>query len=256
MRRQLLIWPTWVRASARGPLIIDQNGWGPRDAVPVMEICSSSSSGTWAKSSRTRARVSIVCRRVACRVFAGAGRDASGSPFVGVSPWPPSEKRGNRRLLARDTAAAAAVLASGLALASWQLLPFLELVQDVHRSLLSSPERFADMYRALRPGGVLGVVDHRLPADREAPEKLRTGYIHEQTVIDLAKKAGFVLEDRSPVNDNAKDTADHPFGVWTLPPVARTSGFGEPDDPDFDRSKYDAIGESDRFTLRFRKPRS
>jgi len=56
------------------------------------------------------------------------------------------------------------------------------------------------------------------------------------------------------VNRNAKDTADHPFGVWTLPPVARSSVFGQPDDPELDRTKYDAIGESDRFTLRFRKP--
>ena len=113
---------------------------------------------------------------------------------------------------------------------------------------------FADLYRALRPGGVLGVVDHKLPDERKADPKLRTGYIHESTVVGVAEKAGFVLEARSPVNRNAKDTADHPFGVWTLPPVARSSVFGQPDDPELDRTKYDAIGESDRFTLRFRKP--
>jgi predicted methyltransferase len=114
---------------------------------------------------------------------------------------------------------------------------------------------FADMFRALKPGGVLGVVDHRLPAKREAPEDLQTGYIHEATVIALAEKAGFVFEAESEVNDNPKDTADHPFGVWTLPPTALSSAFGEPKDPDFDRARYDAIGESDRFTLRFRRPR-
>jgi predicted methyltransferase len=114
---------------------------------------------------------------------------------------------------------------------------------------------FADMFRALKPGGVLGVVDHRLPADREAPEDLRTGYIHEAVVIRLAEKAGFVFEAASAVNANPKDTADHPFGVWTLPPTALTSDFGEPADPSFDRTPYDAIGESDRFTLRFRRPR-
>jgi len=113
---------------------------------------------------------------------------------------------------------------------------------------------FADMFRALKPGGVLGVVDHRLPADRKADPKLSTGYIHESAVVALAEAVGFVFEQSSPVNDNGADTTDHPFGVWTLPPTARTSSFGEPDDPDFDRTPYDAIGESDRFTLRFRKP--
>ncbi len=113
---------------------------------------------------------------------------------------------------------------------------------------------FADMFRALRPGGVLGVVDHRLPAGREADPERRSGYIHDAKVVALAEQAGFVLEARSPLNDNPKDAADHPFGVWTLPPVARSSAFGEPADPSFDRAHYDAIGESDRFTLRFRKP--
>jgi predicted methyltransferase len=113
---------------------------------------------------------------------------------------------------------------------------------------------FADMYRALKPGGTLGVVDHRLPADREADEKLRSGYIHEVAVVGLAEKAGFELEARSALLDNPKDTADHPFGVWTLQPVALTAGFGKPADPNFDRAPYDAIGESDRFVLRFRKP--
>ena len=112
---------------------------------------------------------------------------------------------------------------------------------------------FADIFRALAPGGVLGVVDHRLPAERAVPETA-TGYLHEATVIALAEEAGFVLEASSTLNDNAADSADHPFGVWTLPPTARSSPFGKPDDPDFDRAHFDAIGESDRFTLRFRKP--
>jgi predicted methyltransferase len=70
----------------------------------------------------------------------------------------------------------------------------------------------------------------------------------------LAEKAGFVLEEASEINANPKDTKDHPFGVWTLPPVRRTSPFGQPADATFDRAKYDAIGESDRMTLTFRKP--
>ena len=117
-----------------------------------------------------------------------------------------------------------------------------------------APKVFADAFRALRPGGVFGVVDHRLPEDREANPKLRSGYVHESVVVALAQQAGFVLEADSAVNRNAADTADHPFGVWTLKPSARTAAFGEPDDPAFDRAPFDAIGESDRFTLRFRKP--
>jgi len=114
---------------------------------------------------------------------------------------------------------------------------------------------FADLFRALEPGGVLGVVDHRLPEGSEADPKLRSGYVQESAVIALAEGAGFVLEASSPINRNAADTTDHPFGVWTLKPTALSAAFGKPADPDFDRAPYDAIGESDRFTLRFRKPR-
>ena len=113
---------------------------------------------------------------------------------------------------------------------------------------------FAEFFRALKPGGVLGVVDHRLPVEAEADQDLSSGYIHESTVVGLAQEAGFVLEATSEVNANSADTADHPFGVWTLKPTGLTASFGSPKDPDFDRGPYDAIGESDRFTLRFRKP--
>jgi predicted methyltransferase len=73
-------------------------------------------------------------------------------------------------------------------------------------------------------------------------------------VVALAEKAGFKLDAKSEINANPKDTKDHPFGVWTLPPVKQTAPSGQPADPTFDRTKYDAIGESDRMTLRFRKP--
>lgn len=115
-------------------------------------------------------------------------------------------------------------------------------------------EGFVQMYRALKPGGILGVVDHRLPADAEIDEKLSSGYIPEAMVIELAEKAGFVLDGASDINNNAKDTANHPFGVWTLPPVSRSAPRGEDADEAFDQAKYNAIGESDRFTLRFKKP--
>ena len=113
---------------------------------------------------------------------------------------------------------------------------------------------FAEFFRALQPGGVLGVVDHRLPAAIPADSDLSTGYIHESTVIKIAQRAGFVLEASSGINQNEADTADHPYGVWTLPPTSLSAPFREDPDPDFDRTPYDAIGESDRFTLRFRKP--
>jgi predicted methyltransferase len=80
------------------------------------------------------------------------------------------------------------------------------------------------------------------------------GYMSTAAVVQLAEKAGFKLEDKSEINANPKDTKDHPFGVWTLPPTRQSAPSGQPPNPGFDHSKYDAIGESDRMTLRFRKP--
>jgi predicted methyltransferase len=72
--------------------------------------------------------------------------------------------------------------------------------------------------------------------------------------VAAAQKAGFRLAARSEINANPKDTKDHPFGVWTLPPTRQSAPGGKPADPSFNHAKYDAIGESDRMTLRFRKP--
>lgn len=113
---------------------------------------------------------------------------------------------------------------------------------------------FADFHTVLRPGGVLGVVEHRLPDTREQDPRASSGYVQEAYIIALAEEAGFEFVGRSDVNANPADTADHPFGVWTLPPVGRTSPFGEAENPSFDRAPFDAIGESDRMTLLFRKP--
>jgi predicted methyltransferase len=113
---------------------------------------------------------------------------------------------------------------------------------------------FMQVARALKPGGSLAVEQHR--AKPGTPEdKGASGYATEQFVIDAAKRAGLRLVARSDINANPKDTADHPFGVWTLPPSRATVpyGSGKPADPTFDRGKYDAIGESDRMTLRFTK---
>ncbi len=109
-----------------------------------------------------------------------------------------------------------------------------------------------NFFTALKPGGVLAVEQHRLPAGQ--PERPESGYVSEQSVIDAAQRAGFVLEARSEINANPADDTDHPFGVWTLPPVRNTAANGQPANPAFDRAAYDAIGESDRMTLRFRKP--
>lgn len=109
-------------------------------------------------------------------------------------------------------------------------------------------EIFKDFYAALKPGGVLGVVEHRLPANKMTGEWTKSGYFPEQLTIDLAQKAGFELEAKSDINANAKDNADHPGGVWSLPPVLRLK--------EQDKEKYLAIGESDRMTLKFRKPKA
>jgi predicted methyltransferase len=81
------------------------------------------------------------------------------------------------------------------------------------------------------------------------------GYVQQDYVIQMAKEAGFVLAGTSEINANPKDTKDHPFGVWTLPPTRLSAPRGEPAEPGFDHAKYDAIGESDRMTLKFVKPK-
>jgi predicted methyltransferase len=113
---------------------------------------------------------------------------------------------------------------------------------------------FAELARSLKPGGVLAIEQHRGNPGPQDP-KAASGYVTEAYVIEAANKVGLKLAARSEINANAKDTKDHPFGVWTLPPTRITVpyGSGKAPDPNFDRSKYDAIGESDRMTLRFVK---
>ena len=110
-------------------------------------------------------------------------------------------------------------------------------------------------YAALKPGGILAVEQHRSAEGLNVADVASTGYVPESYVIHEAQDAGFVLEARSELNANPKDDHDHPFGVWTLPPVRQSqardgSGALTPDQ----RAAFDAIGESDRMTLRFRKP--
>jgi predicted methyltransferase len=104
----------------------------------------------------------------------------------------------------------------------------------------------AAAYTALKPGGVLGVVQHRAKAGDDVQAMAKSGYVTEAFVVAAAEKAGFTLDASSEINANPKDTADHPHGVWSLPPALRGG--------DEDRAKFEAIGESDRMTLRFIKP--
>lgn len=113
---------------------------------------------------------------------------------------------------------------------------------------------FADAWAALRPGGVLGIEQHRLGPEDDQDPAAANGYVQEAFVKQLAAEAGFVFVASSEINANERDTKDYPFGVDTLPPSRLTAPQGEPPNPTFDRSKYDAIGESDRMTLKFRKP--
>lgn len=107
---------------------------------------------------------------------------------------------------------------------------------------------FNQMFAMLKPGGILGVVDHRLPEEMDGALQEKSGYIKRSEVVALAKAAGFELLDESNINANPKDTHDWPGGVWTLPPTLQNGVV--------DRDKYLAIGESDRMTLKFRKPAS
>ena len=105
---------------------------------------------------------------------------------------------------------------------------------------------FQAMYDALKPGGILGVVDHRWPDPDNEDLLSEDGYVSEDRLISLAEEAGFEFAGRSDLNRNPKDTHDHPEGVWTLPPSFALD--------DQDRKKYAAIGESDRLTIKFLRP--
>jgi predicted methyltransferase len=120
--------------------------------------------------------------------------------------------------------------------------------RNVHNWIMAGQENefFATFYTALKPGGILGVVEHRAKPGAGMEVMRTSGYVTEAYVIELATAAGFELLKKSEINANANDSTVHPAGVWTLPPEYRLK--------DTDRAKYSAIGESDRMTLKFVKP--
>jgi predicted methyltransferase len=124
--------------------------------------------------------------------------------------------------------------------------------RNVHNMLMAGdevpPKAFAAFFAMLKPGGTLGVVDHRLPESMDGALQKTSGYMKRSTIIGYATAAGFRLAGESAVNANPKDTHEYPKGVWTLPPTYREG--------DADRARYAAIGESDRLTLKFVKPRA
>jgi len=120
--------------------------------------------------------------------------------------------------------------------------------RNTHGWIRSGKEKeiFKTFFKALKPGGILGVVQHRLPRKMKQDKKASTGYVHEKYIVNLAKAVGFKLVAKSEINANSKDSHDHKNGVWSLPPSLNI-------DPSL-KEKYSKIGESDRMTLKFRKP--
>lgn len=120
--------------------------------------------------------------------------------------------------------------------------------RNVHNMVMSGTEAatFRAFYDLLKPGGTLGIVDHRLPEDRDSTLEKTSGYLKVSTIRRIAQAAGFEYVGASEVNANPKDSADWEKGVWTLPPTLRNG--------EVDKARYLAIGESDRMTLKFRKP--
>ncbi len=174
----------------------------------------------------------------------------------GATGYAADGARAFRERLASDPAAFDAVVVTAVAppehveIAPAGTADVVLTFRNVHNWMAadSAAGMFASFFAALKPGGVLGVVEHRATPGSSAESMIKSGYVTEQQVIDYAMAAGFTLEARSEINANAKDTKDYAQGVWTLPPVLRLK--------DVDRDKYLAIGESDRMTLRFRKPSS
>ncbi len=125
---------------------------------------------------------------------------------------------------------------------------FVLTFRNIHNWMAAgdAPQAFAAFFKALKPGGVLGVEEHRGRADQPQDPLAKSGYVRQDFAVALAEAVGFKLVASSEINANPKDTKDYSVGVWALPPTYRLK--------DVDREKYATIGESDRFTLKFVKP--
>jgi predicted methyltransferase len=167
------------------------------------------------------------------------GAEGAGKLLAGKATW-----FGPTKVAVLDAAAGTSTLppASADAIVTFR---------NVHNLLMQSdaaaPNAFRAFFAALKPGGTLGVEDHHLPEAMDSALEKTSGYVKRSTIVKLATDAGFKLAAESPVNANPKDTHDHPKGVWTLPPTYELG--------DVDRAKYQEIGESDRVTLKFVKPK-
>jgi predicted methyltransferase len=194
--------------------------------------------------------------------------NANGGRLIAASFDPRSNSVAQREVLAAWEArfthdedlygeiARTAVTAGGAPLAAANSVDLAILSNSLHTMMAGGiVERvFAGVLAALKPGGAFGIEQHRASSTGLQDPLAGTGYVQEAYVRALAQEAGFEFVAASDLNANARDSRDHPFGVWTLPPDLRTSALGQEDDPGFDTSPYEAIGESDRMTLKFRKP--
>ena len=183
---------------------------------------------------------------------------AAGTYYVAVPPphdpeAPEPGKDTFRSKLAADPGVYGKVTVTELGLGHYTVAPAgtVDLVvtfRNLHNWMGAgyAPAALEGFFRALKPGGILGVEDHRGRADAPQDPKADNGYVRQDYTIELAKKAGFEFVGASEMNANPRDTKDWPKGVWTLPPTLAMK--------DKDRDKYIAIGEADNYVLKFRKP--
>jgi predicted methyltransferase len=224
--------------------------WGLRPGMTIVEIAPGGGSW-WTKILAPYAHMTN-------------GRYVAGYVDLGAANVTEAARNARSAFLAEyaDTATYGNVEAVNFGMTSGLALPdasadFILVARAYHNWARSEgvTDRFmSEFARVLKPGGVLAVEQHRAAPGADVVASAPTGYVPESYVIAAAERAGLRLAGRSEINANPRDDRDHRFGVWTLPPVRRSAPLGQPDDPSFDHAPYDAVGESDRMTLRFVKP--
>ena len=178
--------------------------------------------------------------------FVGAGLDPN------YASWTPKAIKRNAKLRANSKTLSAMKMTilslDNIPLAEKESIDMVLTFRNLHNWLKAEilMDVFNKSYDVLKPGGIFGVVEHRALPNSSIDNMKKSGYVTEKLAIEYAQNAGFILIAKSEINANSKDGTLHPKGVWTLPPTLR---MGEED-----KDKYIAIGESDRMTLKFRKP--